>query len=47
MKVSDITAYLIELERSQFSGSITLDFHRGDVVNTLRKVTTEKIKEKE
>jgi len=31
MKVSDITAYLIELERSGFTGQVSLNFHKGDL----------------
>ena len=45
MKVSDITSYLIELERSEFTGSVTLNFHEGNISNKIEKKVSEKIKE--
>ena len=43
MKVSDITAYLIELERSGFTGAVTLNFHKGSVAKNIEKKVKEEV----
>lgn len=43
MKISDIVDYLIELERSGFTGAVTLNFHRGDVSSRVERKVIEKI----
>lgn len=43
MRVCDIQSYLIELERSGFTGSITLNFLKGDVSCKVEKKVCEKI----
>lgn len=45
MQVCDITDYLIELERTGFTGSITLNFHKGDISTKIDKRISENIKD--
>lgn len=35
MRVCDITGYLIELERSGFTGAVTLNFHKGNMAKRI------------
>ena len=41
MTVSDITPYLIELERRGFTGEVRIQFHKGKVSKKLSKVVEE------
>ena len=45
MKVSDIVDYLFELERTQFTGAVTLNFHKGDVSSKFDKKIIDRIKQ--
>ncbi len=45
MKVSDIVSYLVELERSEFTGAVTLNYHEGNISKKVSKKTSEEVKE--
>ena len=44
MKVSEITDYLIKLERQGFTGQVSLNFHDGNVCNRVEKKESIKVK---
>ena len=37
MNISGITGYLINLERSGFTGQVTLNFHKGDLSDKIKE----------
>lgn len=43
MRVCDVTLYLIKLERSGFTGSVTLNFHRGNISQKVKKELSEEV----
>lgn len=45
MKAADIADYLIKLEREGFTGSVTLNFHKGDISKKVSKKTSEEVDE--
>ncbi len=45
MNVSEIARYFYELEEKGFTGSVTLNFHEGNISNKIEKKVSEKIKE--
>jgi len=45
MKISDITAYLIQLERKGFTGQVSLNFHNGNVCARISKKETILVKD--
>ncbi len=45
MKVSNVTPYLVDLEREGFTGSVTLNFHEGNISKKISKKVNEEVKE--
>lgn len=45
MSVSQIFDYLMELEKNGFTGSVTLNFHKGDLSGKVKKKVSERIEE--
>ena len=44
MKISEITDYLIKLERQKFTGQISLNFHDGNVCARVERKESVKVK---
>lgn len=47
MHVSDITDYLIKLEREKFTGQVGINFHNGNVCLRVEKKESVKLDKKE
>ncbi len=46
MKVSEVVNYLLDLEDENFTGSITLNFHCGNLSSKIEKKISERVEDK-